>query len=259
MSISNLNKFRDKVSAGEFCTGIVVTLSDMTVSELAGDVGYDFTWIDMEHAPHTIDSAMAHIIALRGTDCAPFVRVPWNEHGIIKPILDIAPAGVIIPMVNSAEEAEAAVAACKYPPTGNRGCGVRRASRYGQIPFDEYLKISEKEPMVIIQIEHVEAVKNLDAILKVPGIDSICVGPCDLSGSMGKLNQLDDNEVCQVIDEVCRKTLAAGLMLGTAGGTKELCIQRGMHWAALDSDCGAIISQAKRIFNHIDNKRDRYV
>jgi 2-dehydro-3-deoxyglucarate aldolase/4-hydroxy-2-oxoheptanedioate aldolase len=258
MQINNLEKFRKKVNE-KLCLGIVITLTDPTVSELAGDIGWDFSWIDMEHAPLNIETVMRHISAVRGTDCAPFVRVPWNEHGVIKPVLDLAPAGVIIPMVNSATEAAAAVAACKYPPGGNRGCGVRRGSRYGRIPFDEYLRISEKEPMVIVQIEHVDAVKNLDAILKVPGIDSICVGPCDLSGSMGKLNQLDDREVCQVIDEVCRKTLAAGIMLGTAGGTMELCRQRGMHWAALDSDCGSIISQAERTVNNIDNKGNRYV
>ena len=153
VTINNLEKFRAKINNGELCVGIVVTLSDPAVSELAGDAGYDFTWIDMEHGPHTIESVHGHIMALRGTGAAPFVRVPWNEHGVIKPILDIAPAGVIIPMINSAEAARAAVAACRYPPRGNRGCGVRRGVRYGAMPFDEYLKSAEHEPMVIIQIE----------------------------------------------------------------------------------------------------------
>jgi 2-dehydro-3-deoxyglucarate aldolase/4-hydroxy-2-oxoheptanedioate aldolase len=246
MQINNLEKFKAK-TAKKMCLGLIVTLSDPSVSELAGDVGYDFTWIDMEHAPINIETALAHIMAVRGTDCAPFVRVPWNKHWLTKTVLDLAPAGVIIPMVNSAEEAEAAVAACKYPPTGIRGCGVRRASRYGSTPFDEYLKISKQEPLVIVQIEHIDAVKNLEAILKVPGIDSICVGPCDLSGSMGKLNQLDDPEVCKVIDEVCRKTIDAGIMLGTAGGTLEICQKRGMNWAALTSDCGSIASSITAI------------
>jgi len=137
-SISNYDKFTARIRSGKISIGLVITLNDLTVSELAGEAGYDFTWIDMEHAPLTIESVMQHIIALKGTDCAPLVRVPWNKAEVIKPVLDLAPAGIIIPMVNSAEEARAAVQACRYPLTGIRGCGVRRATRYGQIPFDEY-------------------------------------------------------------------------------------------------------------------------
>lgn len=247
MSISNYNKFIASIRAGKVCKGIVITLNDLTVSELAGEVGYDFTWIDMEHAPLTIESVMQHIIAIKGTACAPLVRVPWNKAEVIKPVLDLAPAGIIIPMVKSAKEAETAVQACRYPLRGVRGCGVRRANYYNQIPFSDYLKSSESEPMVIIQIEHIEAVKNLDEILKVPGIDSICIGPVDLSGSMGKLNKLDDPEVNKVIDEVCEKVRASGLLLGTAGGSLELWKKRGVNWIALASDCSGIISQAKSI------------
>jgi 2-keto-3-deoxy-L-rhamnonate aldolase RhmA len=250
MSISNVDTFRAKIAAGKTCIGFVVTLSDLTVSEMAGDLGYDFTWIDMEHAPHTLESALGHIIATRGTGCAPFVRVPWNEPGILKPVLDLAPAGVIIPMVNSVAEAEAAVAACRYPPTGRRGCGVRRATRYGQVPFAQYLKDSEHEPMVIVQIEHIDAVRNLDAILRVPGIDSVCIGPCDLSGSLGKLNELDDPEVCRVLEKACRKVRGAGMMLGTAGGPLEVWLDRGVQWIALGSDCGGIIMQSQSILTH---------
>lgn len=251
MDINNLKKFHKKISHGKTAVGMVITLTDPTVSELAGDAGYDFTWIDMEHAPHTINSVNGHIMALRGTNCAPFVRVPWNEHGIIKPVLDLAPAGVIIPMVNSAEDALKAVAACRYPPTGNRGCGVRRANRYGAQSFQEYLKNAATDPMVIVQIEHVDAVKHLDDILHVPGIGSICVGPTDLSGSMGKLNQLDDPEVCRVIDEICRKTKEAGLMLGTAGGPFEAWHKRGVNWIALASDCSTMFGKSREILSHV--------
>lgn len=246
MQINNLEIFREKLGK-ELCLGMIITLADHVVSEVAGDAGFDFTWIDMEHAALNIETTMAHVMAVRGTDCAPFVRVPVNEPWVIKTVLDIAPAAVIIPMVISVEEAKAAVAACKYPPVGIRGCGVRRATRYGAIPFDDYLKVAETEPMVIIQIEHIDAVKNLDEILKVPGIDSICVGPCDLSGSMGKLNQLDDPEVNAVIDEVCRKTLEAGLLLGTAGLSQESCIRRGIQWVAVAGDCGMIATTGRDI------------
>jgi 2-keto-3-deoxy-L-rhamnonate aldolase RhmA len=247
MSISNYDKFIKCIESGKVCKGMVVTLNDLTVSELAGEIGYDFTWIDMEHAPLTIESVLQHVIALKGTSCAPLVRVPWNRAEIIKPVLDLAPAGIIIPMVNSADEARNAVQACRYPLSGIRGCGVRRGNRYNQTPFTDYLKASESEPMVIIQIESIEAVKNLDAILKVPGIGSICVGPVDLSGSMGKLNQLDDPDVNKVFDEVCNKVLKSGIPLGTAGNPLEVWKRRGVSWIALTSDCSGIISQANSI------------
>ena len=233
-------RFNENLKAGKISLGAVITLSDLTVSELAGDCGMDFVWIDAEHAPHTIDGVMKHLIALRGTGCAGLVRVRANEPMLIKPFLDLAPDGVIVPMVNTPEEAEMAVAACRYPLTGIRGCGVRRAVRYGAVNFFDYVKRSEKEPMVIVQIEHVEAVRNLDKILKVPGIGSICVGPCDLSGSMGILNQMDDPELNKVLDEICAKVKKAGLVLGTAAGDFPRWRARGVDWFAGTSDWGAM-------------------
>ena len=159
------NRFTENLKAGKISLGTVITLSDLTVSELAGDCGMDFVWIDPEHAPHTIDGVMKHLIALRGTGCAGLVRVRANDPMLIKPYLDLAPDGVIVPMVNTPEEAEKAVTACRYPLTGIRGCGVRRAVRYGAEDFFGYVKRSETEPMVIVQIEHVDAVRNLDKIL----------------------------------------------------------------------------------------------
>ncbi len=245
MKINNLEQFL-ATTRKRTARGIVITLSDPAVSELAADAGYDFTWIDAEHAPFTIQEIHHHILAHRGTNCAPFVRVPWAEHGIIKPILDLAPAGVIIPMVNTPELAEAAVAACRYPPRGNRGCGVRRAVHYGSKPFADYLVESQHDPLVIVQIEHIDAVRNLDAILKVPGIGSVCIGPSDLSATMGKLG-VADNEVELVIDEICRKTLAAGVMLGAFGVPLARWQQRGVHWSAITSDAASIFSQAQEL------------
>ena len=248
-SISNLDKFIDKIKAGTLCKGLVITLNDLTVSELAAEAGYDFTWIDMEHAPVTIESALQHVMVVKGTDCAPLVRVPWNKAEVIKPVLDLAPAGIIIPMVNTAEEAQAAVLACRYPPQGIRGCFVRRANRFGKTPFAEYIKASESEPMVIIQIETIEGVRNLDEILKVPGIGSICIGPLDLSGSMGKLGQTDDPEVNSLIDIICEKVKAAGILLGTASWPFEPWKKRGLNWIALTSDFASIVAYSKIILS----------
>ena len=233
------NRFMDNLGK-KVSIGGIVTMSDLTVSELCGDCGMDFVWIDAEHGPHTIERVMQHLIALRGTGCAGLVRVRADEPMLIKPYLDIAPDGIIVPMVNTPELAEAAVAACRYPKTGIRGCGVRRAVRYGAVDFFDYLNDSEHWPLVICQIEHVDAVKNLDKILAVPGIDSICVGPCDLSGSMGILNQMDDPELNRVIDEVCLKVKKAGKLLGTAAGDFPRWKARGVDWFAGMSDWGAM-------------------
>ena len=124
------NRLFDNLAAKKVSIGGIVTMSDLTVSELAGDCGLDFVWIDAEHCPHTIEGVMKHLIAIRGTGCAGLVRVRECDPMLIKPYLDLAPDGIICPMVNTPELAEAAVAACRYPKTGIRGCGVRRAVRW---------------------------------------------------------------------------------------------------------------------------------
>ena len=113
MEINHLDKFKNTIASGKTAIGAVITLSDLAVCECAGDCGLDFVWIDAEHGPHTLDTIKGHVTACRGTGCAPFVRVCANDPGVLKPVLDLAPAGVIIPMVNSAEEAEAAGSAEK--------------------------------------------------------------------------------------------------------------------------------------------------
>ena len=124
--------------------GAVISMSDPTVCELAGDCGMDFCWIDAEHCPMTIETVRDHLLALRGTGCAGFVRVRECDPMIIKPYLDLAPDGIICPMVNTPELAEAAVAACRYPPLGIRGWGPRRGVGYGGADTQAYIKESEQ-------------------------------------------------------------------------------------------------------------------
>ena len=249
------NRLFDNLNTGKTSIGAIITMSDLIASELAGDCGMDFVWIDAEHAPHTIQDVQKHLIALRGTGCAGLVRVRAGEPMLIKPYLDIAPDGIIVPMVNTPEQAEAAVAACRYPKTGIRGCGVRRAVRYGAVDFFDYLKESERWPLVICQIEHIDAVKNLDKILKVPGVDSFCIGPCDLSGSMGILNQMDDPELNKVLDEVALKIKKAGKWLGTAAGGFPRWKERGVDWCAGVSDWGAMAAGFRSFKKDCDEVR----
>ncbi len=249
------NRLLDNLKSGRMSVGCVVTMSDLVVSELAGDCGMDFCWIDAEHAPHTIQDVQRHLIALRGTGCAGLVRVRANEPMLIKPYLDLAPDGIVIPMVNTREQAEAAVRACRYPTTGIRGCGVRRAVRYGAEDFFEYEKLSAKWPLVICQIEHIDAVRNLDEILKVEGVDSFCIGPCDLSGSMGILNRMDDPELNKVIDEVAARIKKSGKWLGTAAGDFPRWKARGVDWFAGTSDWGAMAAGIRAFKGDCDKVR----
>ena len=167
MQINNLEKFLEKVRRDEFPIGAVVGLSDPTVTELAANC------------------AMEHLMAVKGTDAASFYRVPCCDHTEIKKVIDFAPAGIIVPMVMNAEEAKRAIEAMRYPPTGNRGCGFRRGLAYGAGDFDEYWKASAHDPIVILQLEHVDAYRDLDRILALDGLDSIMIGPCGAVGRPG--------------------------------------------------------------------------
>ena len=249
--MNQLNNFLAKLAQNPPLLGTCVTLSDPTVSELIGECGYDFTWIDMEHAPLNIETAALHIMTLRSSGAAPLVRVPWNLHWLIKPVLDLAPAGVIIPMVNSRDEAAQALAACRYPPRGVRGCGVRRGCAYGRIPFTDYLESAAAEPLTIIQIEHQAALSELDAILELPGLDCVCIGPADFSGSMGHVNAPDRPEIASEIDAACAKIKQSGKYLGTAVGNDPDTLRRWrdrqVDWICVASDWGAMAQNLREV------------
>jgi len=241
MKINNLEKFKKTIKT-RMAFGACISFHDACASEIAADSGFDFCWIDMEHGVMTDTDLMNHVMALRGTDCAPFVRVADNSHTRIKKVIDLAPAGIIIPMVNTADEARNAVAACRYPMEGGtRGFGIRRATGYGKMPISEFFEISKREPWVIPQIEHIDAVKNLDEILAVKGIDSICIGPYDLSLSMNKPGMLDDPEVSSTLDMICEKAIKAGVVVGAYGGNMAaVWKKRGASWIALSYDDAAL-------------------
>ena len=176
MTINNVDRFKAKIARGELCVGTSITFTDPAISELIGDAGYDFTWIDMEHCPIDIATALGHVMAVRGTGTAPFIRVPVGDPIIIKPILELHPAAIIAPQIQTVADVERVVAACKYPPVGIRGFGPRRGRRFGGQPYPEYLVDADEQIMVIVQIEHIDAVNALDEILTVEGLDGLCVG-----------------------------------------------------------------------------------
>lgn len=195
------------------CIGSGISFTDATVSEALCNV-LDFIWVDMEHNPFSLETVQAHMMATKGTQVAPIVRVPWNDPVLIKPILDIGAAGVIAPMVCTADEAKRFVSACLYPPQGIRGFGPRRPTNYGLTMTPEFCAEANATIFPIAQIEHATAVKNIDEILAVPGIAAVMIGPMDLSGSMGYPVQPNHPKVVEAIDHVIARAKKAKVYVG---------------------------------------------
>lgn len=189
-------KLRDGVSIGSW-----ITIGHTAVAEIMAGAGFDWLVIDMEHSVITLDKAqqLIQVIELSGTP--PLIRVGENSPNIIKKAMDTGAHGVIVPMVNSRAQAEAAVSAVKYPPAGTRGVGLARAQGYGA-DFLAYRDWVNTSSVVIVQVEHIDSVNNLARILAVPGVDGFIVGPYDLSGSLGVPGQFDHPEVKAALSEI---------------------------------------------------------
>ena len=242
-NINGLESFLAKIREGRMPLGAAITFTDPAVTEVACASGLDFMWFDGEHGEFGRETAMLHLMAVKGTGVASLYRVPACDHTEIKRVIDFAPAGIIIPMVLTAEDAARAVDACRYPiHGGSRGVGPRRGLDYGAGDAAAYFETSAHEPLVMIQLEHIEAARNLDKILEVPGIDAIIVGPFDFSMSMKKPGQFHDPEFMSVIDDSCRKIREKGLLLGCYTECDfDLWRKRGVQFMAIKNDTNALM------------------
>ena len=240
-------EFVEKARSGRMPLGAVVTFADAAVTEVLCAAGLDFVWIDGEHGIIDRKTAQDHLIAAAAQGVPALYRVPACDHTEIKRIIDLTPAGIIVPMVMNAEDAAKAVAACRYPVHGgNRGCGFRRGFDYGLRATDDYLEDARANPLVIVQLEHIDAVRDLDRILAVRGVDSVLIGPYDLSMSMGKPGAWHDQEVRATFDEACRRIKAAGILLGVyAECDFDLWKRRGVDYIAIKNDTNAMLDGAR--------------
>lgn len=249
--MNGYEKLKNKLNRSELVIGIGVSLKDGIISEIMANAGFDFLWIEMEHSSLTLEASDAHVSALRGTDTAAWIRVPSSDPVAIKPIADLNPAGIIVPQISNVAEAARAVAACRYPPYGVRGFGPRRGIRYGSIDTETYLERSREDPLVILQIEHINAVNQIEAILDIPGIGSICFGPNDLSGSMGLMGQTGHPRVVEAIDHVIdacrRKKVFCGTSIGYSPDLVRRWIEKGIHWIQCGSDWSILQESASSI------------
>jgi len=252
--MQNAQKFRDKIARGQVCLGSYISFTDPTVTEALCSVS-DFVWIDTEHNALSLETVQGHLMATRGADTATLVRVPWNDPVLIKPVLDIGADGVIVPLVRTADDVRRAVAACRYPPDGIRGFGPRRASGYGRLSGPDYCRLANETIIVVVQIEHIEAVQNLDEILAVPGLTSIVVGPNDLAGSMGLMGQPGHPEVQRVMEAIVARTVKTSVYASVSigGGPEDFAawVRRGVQWIGLGGDLGYMLGAARQLTGQV--------
>jgi len=203
-----------KWRAGQPSAGMWLRLTDPTIVDMIGDLGFDWVMFDAEHIAYDLQPLQNLFMALKGTGTLPLLRVYDNDPAYIKRVLDIGAAGVLVPQINSAAEAAAAVAAVKYPPVGIRGTGPRRPSRYGR-NFTEYINSANDQTIVLIMLEMAGALNELNQILALQGLDGLIIGPTDLSMSLGANGDPSQPVAKEAISTIVAKANAAGMPFGT--------------------------------------------
>jgi 2-dehydro-3-deoxyglucarate aldolase len=209
--------FRARLKSRDKLLGTMVTLASAASAEVLASLGFDWLFIDGEHGPLETRE-LGEILQAVGHKTACIVRVPEAAEVPIKKALDLGAHGIIVPQVNTAEQAASVVRWARYAPEGARGVGLARAHGYG-VNFREYLSSANRDIAVIVQAEHVRAVENIEAIVRVPGVDAVLLGPYDLSASLGKMGEIDDALVVAAIGRVTDVCRAAGMPLGYFGVT----------------------------------------
>jgi 4-hydroxy-2-oxoheptanedioate aldolase len=217
-------------------------------AELMAQAGWDSVTVDLQHGVQDYQSMVACFQAMQSHPVLPMVRVPWNEPGIVGKVLDAGAYGVICPMINTRAEAEAFVAACRYPPLGKRSNGPIRAGLYGV--STSYQKTANDEVLCIPMIETEEAISNLDAILDVPGINAVYVGPSDLGFSMGLIPVLDREEpqILAAYETIVAGTRKRGIAAGIHCGSVSYAVRAvglGFRMVTLNNDSNLLLGAAR--------------
>jgi len=206
------NLLKEKIKNGEITIGTIVSLGHPDVTEWLSQVGYDWLFLDAEHGAMGLETLQNMMQSMDTARCTPIIRPQWNEPALIKRILDIGAHGIIVPMVSSKEEAECAVRACKYPPVGIRGFGPRRAAMFDP----DYFDTANEETLTMVLIETDAAIKNIDDILSVDGVDVGFMGFDDLSLSMGfgEPPKWDEPRYLEAFDRVVKAAKNHGKVAG---------------------------------------------
>jgi 2-dehydro-3-deoxyglucarate aldolase/4-hydroxy-2-oxoheptanedioate aldolase len=210
-----IESFCNRLRKKDLLLGTILTLPSPEMAELLSQAGFDWLFVDMEHTSLGVKDVQRILQAVgKGFPC--LIRIPALDEAWIKKVLETGPAGIIVPHVNTPEEIEKILRWSKYPPEGTRSVGISRAQTYG-LNLKDYMDNANRTIVIVPQVEHIDAVRNLDAITKVPGLTTIFVGPYDLSGSVGKLGKVNDPDVLGMIHKVQAVCAEAGIVTGIFG------------------------------------------
>ena len=243
------NLFKQALAACERQIGLWCSMTSAIGVEILAGAGFDWIVIDGEHAPNDIPLLVMQLQAMRGGTAEPVFRVPWNEPVIIKRALDAGARSLLVPFVQNAEEARKAVAAARYPPLGIRGVAVvPRANDYGRVR--DYHRNAHLDTCILVQLESRNALKEIEAIAAVDGVDGMFIGPSDLAADFGHLGNPKHPEVQAAIKDAAQRIRAAGKAAGTLSGNLddvEPLIAMGYNFTAAGSDVGLLARGAESV------------
>lgn len=244
------NRMKHKLLSGKPAFGVSIMFPSPHIVDIVGRLGFDWVLIDCEHGSISLESVELMVMAAETAGVTPIARPPVNSFESICQLMDRGVMGVQVPHVNTAEDARRAVEAVKYHPLGERGlaAGVRAASYGYGISMSEYAEQSNKETLVCVQLEEAEAVKNVDEIVQVDGVDVFFVGPSDLSQSLGYPGRPDTPEVRQAMDGLFTSIAAAGKVSGSAGSASAIQRYQSQGVAYLYTHLTTLLSSAASTF-----------
>lgn len=244
------NTFKEALAKGERQIGCWMSFADGQIAEIMGTCGFDWLVIDGEHAPNDIRSIRDQLIALTASPSHPVVRVPVGETWMIKQVLDAGAQTVLVPIVESADQARELVRACHYPPKGVRGVGATaaRATMFGSV--SEYIQTADQEVCLLVQVENRAGIDALDEILQIEGIDGVFIGPADLSTDMGHQGNSAHPEVRAAIADAITRIKAAGIAPGILGVSEEATqayLDMGAQFLAVGIDVLVLAQNARAL------------
>lgn len=245
-----INRFKKELKEGDMLFGCWLGLADTFSAELMGQAGFDWLVIDGEHAPNDLRSTLQQLQVLGGTDAEPIVRVPIGEAWIIKQMLDAGAQTLLVPMVESADQAKNLVRAVRYPPAGDRGVGyaLGRVSAFSKIR--DYAQTADEQICLLVQVESRAGLAALDDILGVDGVDGVFIGPADLAADLGHLGDSLHPEVQAAILDAIRRISKAGKAPGILSTNDEMthaAIHAGARFVAVGADVLLLNAAATRL------------
>jgi len=237
-----VNKFKRALKDGKPQIGMWSSLSSHIVAEILAHAGFDWVLLDTEHSPNELPMVQSQLHAMTGGTATPVVRPAWNDMVLVKRFLDIGAQTLLLPYVQTVEEASNAVRYSRYPPQGVRGvAGSTRAAGYGRIK--DYMNRAHEELCVLVQAETLLALKNLEGIAAVEGVDGIFIGPNDLAADLGHLGNWQHPDVWKAMEDAAKRIRKAGkapgILVGEADGKR--CLDAGFLFVAVGADTGMLV------------------